>query len=119
MYSGEGMQVMEENENLQFVIPREGAGLWLDTFVIPRDAKHKAEAHQFLNYILRPEVNAAIASELWYATANEKAEAFMDPEVLKSPSVYPPPEVLARCEYFQTPDEAVPIMMSIWEELQE
>jgi spermidine/putrescine-binding protein len=119
LYSGEGTRVMAENENLAFVLPKEGARLWIDTFVIPRAARHKEEAHQFLNYILRPEVNAAIASELWYATADEKAEAFMDPAVLKARSVYPLPEMLARCEYLNTPAEAFPILSSIWEELQE
>ena len=117
LYSGEGTRVMAENGNLAFVIPREGARLWIDTFVIPRAARHKEEAHQFLDYLLRPEVNAAIASELWYATANERAEAFMDPAVVNARSVFPLPEVLVRCEYLNTPAQALPTS-SIWEELQ-
>ena len=64
MYSGEATRIMSINKNLEFVFPTEGAALWLDSFVIPRGAKHKEEAHRFLDYILRTEVNAAIASEL-------------------------------------------------------
>jgi len=68
--------------------------------LIPRGAKHKREAHMLIDYIHRPEVMGKIASEIWYATPNAAAEEFMDPEVLKSESVYPPPEVLARCEFY-------------------
>ena len=117
IYSGEGLAAADENENLEFVIPKEGAPIWVDLFAIPRHAQHKEEAHIFLNYILRPEVNAAIASELWYATPNEAATPHMDPEVAQSPSVYPTPEIRARCEFYYDTGEATPIFTRIWTEL--
>jgi spermidine/putrescine-binding protein len=117
IYSGEGLVAVDENENLDYVIPREGAPLWIDHFVMPMQAKHKEEAHMFLNYILRPDVNASIASELWYATPNEAATPLMDPEVVKSTSVYPPPEVMARCEFFKDVGEGTPTLVKIWNDL--
>ena len=52
--SGEGFAAVDENENLECVIPKEGASIWVDNFAILRDAKNKEEAHIFLNCILRP-----------------------------------------------------------------
>ena len=117
IYSGEGMAAVDENENLEYVIPKEGAPIWIDYFAIPRHAQHKEEAHIFLNYILRPEVNAAIASELWYATPNEAATPHMDPEVTQSSSVYPTPDIRARCEFYYDTGEATPIFTRIWADL--
>jgi spermidine/putrescine-binding protein len=117
IYSGEGLVACDENENLEYVIPGEGAVLWLDSFVMPRDAKHREEAHAFLNYILRPKVNAAIASELWYATADREAVEFVDPEVLDSESVYPPPEFLERCELFEDIGETTLLLNQLWSDL--
>jgi spermidine/putrescine transport system substrate-binding protein len=117
IYSGEGLVAVDENENLAYVIPKEGAPIWLDHFAMPRHAQHKEAAHIFLNYILRPEVNAAIASELWYATPNEAATPHMDPEVIQSASVYPPADVRARCEFFEDTGEATPTFSRIWADL--
>ena len=117
IYSGEGLAAVDENENLEYVIPKEGAPIWVDYFAMPRHAQHKEEAHIFLNYILRPEVNAAIASELWYATPNEAATPHIDPEVTQSPSVYPTPEIKARCEFYEDTGEATPIFSRIWTDL--
>ncbi len=117
IYSGEGLAAVDENENLAYVIPKQGAPIWVDYFAVPRHAQHKEEAHIFLNYILRPEVNAAIASELWYATPNEAATPHMDPEVTQSPSVYPPADVRARCEFYEDTGEATPIFTRIWTDL--
>ena len=117
IYSGEGLAAVDENENLKYVIPKEGAPIWVDHFAMPRHAQHKEEAHIFLNYILRPEVNATIASELWYATPNEAATPLMDPEVVQSPSVYPTPDIRARCEFYEDTGEATPIFTKIWTDL--
>jgi spermidine/putrescine-binding protein len=117
IYSGEGLAAVDENENLVYIIPKEGAPIWVDLFFIPRDAKHKEEAHLFLNYILRPEINAAIASELWYATPNEAAKPLMDPEVIQSPSVYPPPDIMVRCEFYKDTGDETPMFTRIWADL--
>jgi spermidine/putrescine transport system substrate-binding protein len=117
IYSGEGLVAVDENENLAYVIPKEGAPIWVDHFAMPRHAQHKEAAHIFLDYILRPEVNAAIASEMWYATPNEAATPHMDPEVTQSPSVYPPADIRARCEFFENLGEATPTFTRIWTDL--
>jgi spermidine/putrescine transport system substrate-binding protein len=117
MYSGEGLAAVDENENLEYVIPKEGAAIWVDNFVVLRDAINKEEAHIFLNYILRPEVNATIASELWYATPNKPAIPLMDEEVAQSPSVFPTPEIVSRCEFFGNTGEFTPNITRAWSDL--
>jgi len=117
IYSGEGLAAAAENKQLAYITPREGASIWTDYFIIPRDARHKQEALRFLDYILQPEVMAAIASELWYATPNTAAKNLISPEVLGSPSVYPPAEVTARCEVIRKEAESIRIVQTLWAEL--
>ena len=82
----------EEAENgvtVEYVIPKEGAPLWVDMMGIPADAKNADNAHKFLNYLMRPEVTAAITNYVWYANANAAASAHVDQEILDHPGIYP------------------------------
>jgi len=92
-YSGDVFQAQAENDVVQYSIPSEGAIIWVDSMCIPTDAPHKYTAEVFMNYILEPEVSAAISNFVVYASPNEKAEEFLDPTILEDPSVYPPQEV--------------------------
>ena len=101
-YSGDVFQAISraiEAENgieLAYVVPREGGNLWFDTLSIPADAKNVDEAHAFIDYLLQPQVIAAISEYVGYANANRAAASVMDEEVLQNPAVYPPAEVLER-----------------------
>jgi putrescine transport system substrate-binding protein len=98
-YSGDVFQAAERAEDakngveIAYSIPKEGAIMWFDFLAIPKDAPHPDNAHKFLNYILRPEVVAAISNEVYYANPNLKAAPFMNKELLEDTSVYPPPVV--------------------------
>jgi len=108
IYSGEGMSAVDKNEDLEFFIPREGTAVWVDCLAIPRDAKNRHTAERFINYILEPAVSAEIANYLWYANCNKAARPLTNPEILESPSLYPPEDVLKKCEFFHpqsVPDE--------------
>jgi spermidine/putrescine transport system substrate-binding protein len=100
VYSGEGISAADSNEALEYIIPREGAAIWIDCLAIPRDAQHRCTAEVFVNYILEPEVSGKIASYLWYANCNKAAQPYTDKEILKSACVYPPEEILRKCEFF-------------------
>jgi putrescine transport system substrate-binding protein len=78
---------------LAYTVQREGALAWFDLWFIPADAPHPDNAHLFLNYLLRPEVAAAISNETRYATPNVKALPLLLPEVRDDPAVYPPDEI--------------------------
>jgi putrescine transport system substrate-binding protein len=82
--------------HLAFTIPKEGANASFDALLIPADAPHPLAAHKFLNYILEPRVIAGITNDIHYANDNQAASAYVDPQILNDPAVYPPPAVEAR-----------------------
>lgn len=80
-----------------YEIPKEGALVFFDTFAIPKDAEHVDEAHQFLNFILKPEVAAQVTNDVNFASANGVANnQFVKPEIRNDPAVYPPEEVMSK-----------------------
>jgi spermidine/putrescine transport system substrate-binding protein len=90
----------EENENVEYILPEEGTMLWGDNFTIPANSPHKYTAEVFLNFLLRPEISAQIVNENYYATPNEAAYPFIDPEILGDPVVFPPDKDLENAEVF-------------------
>jgi putrescine transport system substrate-binding protein len=83
----------EEAENgveIGYSIPKEGTAMWADMMAIPRDAKNVEEAHQWINYVLDPKVGADITNYVWYGSPNLASKAFIDPEILEHPGIYPP-----------------------------
>lgn len=75
--------------NLAYAVPKTGAPLWFDVMAVPADAPNKANAHAFLNYLMKPEVIAKCSDFIGYANANKAANAFVDPAVLADPAIYP------------------------------
>lgn len=98
-YSSDAAVLAEEEENISYFIPEEGAPLWMDSFVIPKDSKNSMAAHEFLDFISRPEVAAANSNELWCASVNREARPLISEEVLADPTIYLSDEVLARCQF--------------------
>ncbi len=94
-WSGDVFQAMaraEEAENgitVDYFIPREGAPMWSDMMVIPKDARNVAEAHEFINYVLQPEVAAGITNYVWYGSPVAAAKPYIDPEILENRGIYP------------------------------
>jgi len=97
-YNGDVMQVMEENEDIAYAIPREGTSVASDDMVIPKDAKNVGLAHSFINFIHDPKVAAENTAFVAFLCPNTASYASLDPEVLEDPAVFLPPDVLARCE---------------------
>ena len=94
-YSGDVLQAKrraEEAKNgveISYVIPREGALMWFDSFAIPADAANVNEAHEFINFMMRPEVAAANTNFVAYASGNLAARKLVNREILENPGVYP------------------------------
>jgi len=96
-YSSDAAVLAEEEENISYFIPEEGAPLWVDSFVIPRESKNPEAAHRFLSFLCRPDVAAANSNELWCASANREARNLISAEVLEDPTIYLSDEVMSRC----------------------
>jgi len=97
-YNVDALQTAAElGGKVGYVVPREGGTLWIDSLCIPRGAPRPDLAHRFIDYLLRPEVSAAITNEILSANPNGAARKLIRKEVLENPLVFPPEEVLRRC----------------------
>lgn len=81
---------------LTYVVPREGAPLWVDGIYIPADAPHPDNAYKFLNFLLRGDIAAEIADDVLYANPNKASWALMEQSALDDPGIYPDVEVWSR-----------------------
>jgi putrescine transport system substrate-binding protein len=78
---------------VKYAIPKEGAIMWFDMLAIPADAPHPNNAHIFLNYLMEPEVIAAVTNYVSYANGNKASLPFVNEDVRNNPSIYPTDEV--------------------------
>ena len=82
----------ENNVEIAYVIPDEGALSWFDMMAIPADAPHPGNAHTFLDYIMRPEVIAKASNYVYYANGNAASTPLLDAEITEDPGIYPTEE---------------------------
>ncbi len=94
-WSGDIFQVMEENPDLRYLVPPEGSIIWTDYICIPEGAQNKAMAEAFINYLLDPEVGAALSEYTQYGSPNQAAIPLLDESTRNNPAIYPPDEVRA------------------------
>lgn len=124
IYSGDAISACDKNSDIKYIIPKEGALLWIDNLCMPRNAQHKRTAELFINYILEPKVSADIANYLTYANCNKAARDYTLKEILDNPAIYPSEEMLKNCEFYKpigTAEELTQrekIINKIWSELQ-
>ena len=97
-WNGDILQVIEEDDDLAYIVPQEGSIVWEDTLVIPKGAPHPDNAHKFINFILDGKVGAEIANFIQYATPNRAAKQYLPKEYLNNPAIFPSQEALARLE---------------------
>jgi len=97
-YNGDVYVAKDDNPDLEYVIPNEGATLWTDNMTIAKGAPNKAAGEAFVNYILSPEVDALITNFRYYANPNKDANELVLPVIKEDPAIYPPPEVMAKLE---------------------
>ena len=83
------------NVEIGYAIPKGGAQMFFDTFAIPKDAKHVAEAHAFIDYMLRPDVAAKNSNFLGYANGNVASQPLIDKAVFEDRTVYPDAATMA------------------------
>ncbi|TCL75674.1 polyamine ABC transporter substrate-binding protein [Rhizobium sp. BK251] len=101
-YSGDLLQARdrasEANNGVEvdYSIPSQGAQMWFDMMAIPADAPHVAEAHELLNYLMKPEVIAKATDYVFYANGNKASQQFVSKEILEDPAIYPTEDVMQK-----------------------
>jgi len=97
-YSSDANEVMGDNSNLQYVIPKSGTSFWTDTLAIPTTAPNIEGAYAWINFMLKPDVAAQICERLSFATANQVAFNKLSSKVKENLNLFPPESLLKLCE---------------------
>jgi len=99
-YSGDVLQARDRaaeadnGVNVEYIIPKEGALMWFDSFLIPVDAPHPDEAHEFINFMMKPEIAAKNSNYVYYANGNIDSQPMLNDDVIGDPAIYPDEETL-------------------------
>jgi putrescine transport system substrate-binding protein len=105
--------------NIGYSIPKEGTAMWFDMMAIPATAKHKANAHKFLDFIMRPDVIAGISNYVSYPNANAASTALVDKSITGDPMITPTKETIDTKLYGLAvlPPEVMKKYTDVWTEL--
>jgi spermidine/putrescine transport system substrate-binding protein len=98
-YNGDIAQAMKEDDDIGFVLPKEGSQLNSDNLCIPKGAPRPKNAHAFINYLLDAEVGKKITETILYPTPNAAAKALMPDDYKNNPVIFPAADQLSKCEY--------------------
>ncbi|UQK60493.1 ABC transporter substrate-binding protein [Ezakiella coagulans] len=118
VYSGDAGIVIEENPKYKYVLPKEGTNLWFDVAAIPKNARNVNRAHDFINFLLRPEIAARNAEYLQYATVESEAKKYLPESLVNNEALYPDRTNMTNFEIFEDPSQKLKLYDRIWTEFQ-
>ena len=119
IYSGEALYCQEENPDLEYAIPKEGTNLWIDSWVIPKNAKNKENAEAFINFLCKPEIAKMNFEYITYSIPNTAGrELIEDPAMRNSTVAFPDVSQLTNCETFNfLGDKNEALYNELWREV--
>lgn len=100
VWSGDASEIMDQNDKLDYIVPEEGSNLWFDNMVIPKTARNIEGAHQFINFMLDPEVAAQNAEYVGYSTPNKAALELLPEDISTDERFYPDEELTSKLEVY-------------------
>lgn len=117
-YAGDALMIMDENEDLGFVVPKSGTNLFVDAMCIPTSSKQKEAAEMFINFMCEPDIAYANIDYICYSTPHSAAYDMLDEEVRNDPVSYPSDEVKEHMTVFvNLSDEASKTMQDLWTQM--
>jgi spermidine/putrescine transport system substrate-binding protein len=99
VYNGDAVRGTADDAETYYFVPREGGVIWVDNLVVPAEAPHRDTAEKFINFILDPQVGAQLSNFNQYATPNNAAKPFINPDDLANAAIYPSAEIMAVLEF--------------------
>lgn len=124
IYSGEMLYIQEEVKNLgldyslEYVVPKEGTNLWIDSWVIPANAQNKENAEKWINFLCRPDIALRNFEYITYSTPNQGAFDLLDPEIQENKAVFPDMKSLTNSEVYRyLGDEDDQVYNELWKEV--
>lgn len=97
-YSSDAIDLISQNPDLKYLIPASGSSLWTDTMAIPKTAPNQDAAYAWINFMLEPDNSARAVERLNFATPNQAAFDRLKPELKSNANLFPPAQILAKCE---------------------
>lgn len=119
IYSGEAIYTQRENPDLEYVVPKEGSNVWIDGWVIPKNAKNKQYAEQWINFLLRPDIALMNFEYIGYSTPNSGARELIEDEDIRNSTIaFPDSSILDRCKtYLYLGEEMEALYLQKWNEV--
>ena len=100
LFNGDARTLQQYHPEIDFIVPKEGGGIWIDYLTIAQRSGNRDLAADFIDFLNRPRIAAKNALHLHYATPNKAAGALLPREFLDDPVVYPATESLVKSEYY-------------------
>lgn len=117
VWSGDAVEIIRQNPDIEYVIPKEGTNLWFDAMVIPKSSTNKEGAEAFINYLSRPEVAAKNAEYIGYSIPIPEGVKLLPDELKNSHVSYPTDEEIGEVEIFKDPLDIIQEYDRIWTEI--
>lgn len=117
VYSGDAYDAISKNENLSYVIPKEGSNIWIDSFVVPKSARNKSNAYKFINFMTDPENSLDNTLYLGYSTPNKETFNMLSDDVKNNPAYWVKKEELANLEMYKDLGAYDQVYAQIWNEV--
>jgi spermidine/putrescine-binding protein len=114
VYSGDALYTMSENEDLNYVIPKEGSNIWVDSIVIPKGSKNKEEAEKFINFLSRPDIALLNTEYIGFSTTNAETFKLLPEELQQNEIYWPSDEIFSKLEIFVSLGDAIKIYDEAW-----
>ena len=118
VWNGEYVYTHDLNEDVEFVVPKEGSEFFIDSWAIPKTAENKENAEKFIDFMCRADNAATNFEYLYYTMPNKAAVEQLDPEVVNDPSIFPTEETVAACDTLRNlPAEVMELYSESWKKV--
>ncbi len=118
-WSGDAQYAIDLNEDLAYVVPKEGSNIWVDGMVIPKGAKNKENAEKFIDFLCRPDIAQMNCEEIWYSSPNTGAIELMGEEYQDNLTMNPTEDIIDRCEFFHDLGIYTELYNTLWLEIKQ
>ena len=115
-WNGDFFAVQTKQPKVVYIVPSEGSELWMDNWCITKTAPDPVASHAFLNFLMDPRVAAKEISVTYYAQCISAAKPYIDPAILKNPSIYPSESVIDKLEAQKALGDGQRLREQIWTE---
>jgi len=117
VWSGEASTVIQEYDNFEYALPKEGSNIWFDNMSIPKTSENVELAQKFIDFMCKPEIALKNAEYIGYATANSSAQELLSDEIKNNPLYYPNQKIIDKCEVFKDLGETIKLYDKAWVEV--